>query len=309
MFYISFGGRLGNQFLTYALAKYLWLKRGGSEKMAFAFPCFTEESKRDGFEDVLKYFDVNDYVVVNNSFVVLKYGSIFIKCFYPLYLIVEKYGHRCSFLKKLVKSWRTILIDNGIYRNYNDVPVRCSTKKNVFIVGLCTNPDCFTSIKNELMKDFTPKMPIKNENQDLYRIIIESNSVCVSIRRGDYVTTYLKDFFLCDVDYFLRAIEIIKERVENPVFIFFSDDIEWVKENIKINLPCYYESGVDPVWEKLRLMYSCKHFILSNSTFSWWAQFLSRNISKIVISPDRWYGNRNWSSPLLQDNFVKIKID
>jgi len=70
---------------------------------------------------------------------------------------------------------------------------------------------------------------------------------------------------------------------------------------------CYFETGNDPVWEKLRLMYLCKHFIISNSTFSWWAQYLSRNEQKIVISPDKWFLNSTSDYPLLLDSFVRIK--
>ena len=69
----------------------------------------------------------------------------------------------------------------------------------------------------------------------------------------------------------------------------FSDDIEWVKNNIYTGCVTYYEDGTDPVWEKLRLMSACKHFVVSNSTFSWWAQYLSENEKKIVISPSEWY--------------------
>ena len=112
---------------------------------------------------------------------------------------------------------------------------------------------------------------------------------------------------VCDKDYFLKAMDEAKKRISNPTFIFFSDDIEWVRENIHCDVPCYYESGKDPVWEKLRLMYSCKHFIISNSTFSWWAQYLSRNENKIVIAPDRWSNNLEEHSMLLDDSFIKIK--
>ena len=59
----------------------------------------------------------------------------------------------------------------------------------------------------------------------------------------------------------------------------------------------------------MRLMYSCKHFILSNSSFSWWAQYLSKNPDKIVISPSRWHPNPGWTSKLIDKNFVKIEIE
>lgn len=309
MLYISFGGRLGNQFLTYAFAKSLWLRRGREEKMVFSFPHFTQEEIDDGFENVLDYFKVNDHAVVGSGNLVLRCGSIFLKLFYPIYLLAEKMGHKRPYIKKWAKRWYKRLPEHGVYRNYNEMPVYCSQKNKIFIVGLCTNPECFNSVKEELVRDFEPKMPPRGENSDLYEIINNTNSVCVSIRRGDYVTKFKKDFFLCDENYFKKAIGIIKERIPNPVIVFFSDDINWVRDNIQVDLPCYYESGDDPIWEKLRLMYSCKHFVISNSTFSWWAQFLSRNENKLVISPDRWYGNKNWSSPLLQDSFVKIKME
>lgn len=100
----------------------------------------------------------------------------------------------------------------------------------------------------------------------------------------------------------------MQELVEDPVICFFSDDIKWVKTNIKIEgAKVYYESGEDPVWEKLRLMYSCKNFIISNSTFSWWAQYLSKNPNKIVISPNRWY-NAPGPYPLILDSFITVEV-
>ena len=95
-------------------------------------------------------------------------------------------------------------------------------------------------------------------------------------------------FESCTPEYFEEAIKIMQKKVPKAKFFIFSDDVEWCKKNMKFPKDTKFETGTDPVWEKLRMMYSCKHFIISNSTFSWWAQYLSRNKEKIVIAPDRW---------------------
>lgn len=87
----------------------------------------------------------------------------------------------------------------------------------------------------------------------------------------------------------------------------FSDEIEWVKQNYDFGINCYYESGNDSVDEKLRLMSSCKHFILSNSTFSWWAQYLATSDNKIVISPDHWFNMPGYKHQLIDDSWILLK--
>lgn len=99
----------------------------------------------------------------------------------------------------------------------------------------------------------------------------------MSIRRGDFETNKKnkKIHSICNKEYFEKAIEkmneILFKKGKTPTYILFSDDIEWAKKNINTIFPIFSEDGNDPVWEKLRMMNSCKHFILSNSTFSWWA--------------------------------------
>lgn len=67
----------------------------------------------------------------------------------------------------------------------------------------------------------------------------------------------------------------------------------------------YYEEGNDPDYEKLRLMAGCKHFVISNSSFSWWAAYLSTNDKKIVVAPDRWY-NTEMICDIYMKNFKLI---
>lgn len=161
------------------------------------------------------------------------------------------------------------------------------------------------------MEEFTPKVPLLEKNKTLYEKIVNTNSVCISIRRGDIVEKkeLASQMYVCNKLYFNKALNYLKKLDINFQYIVFSDDIEWVKENMKFPDGTLFEDGTDPVWEKLRLMYSCKHFIISNSTFSWWAQYLSKNENKIVISPSKWAVNfGDEYLDLINDNFIKIDV-
>ena len=309
-------GRLGNQLFQYAFSKAIKLAQGDHAPLVFNFDLVHKAGKpEDGFEDGLKYFNVESYKTDNMLW--LKYGSLKQVFIYLLF----KIDRRLGFTFKSLDSWYILFRNNGIiyvrlsggfsqinypvYQKY----LKTGRPKKIICRGIFEVPALFEHIKPILMEEFTPKQPPRPENRALYDIINSTNSICVAIRRGDYLSDRFRSRFLvCDQSYFDRALEKAKELVANPVFIFFSDDIEWVKENVKTDAPAYYESGNDPVWEVLRLMYSCKHFIISNSTFSWWAQYLSRNTSnKIVISPDHWFNIKDAPpSPLIADDFIKI---
>ena len=110
---------------------------------------------------------------------------------------------------------------------------------------------------------------------------------------------------MCDLPYFHKAIDIMKNRLNNPVFYLFSDDIDWAKSHLK-NEEINFVDEKTKDYEQLRLMYNCKHFIMSNSTFSWWAQYLSENPDKIVIAPAKWMPYDTEKRDIYQDNWILI---
>ena len=301
--YIS--GRLGNQFFQYAFVRSLLFKRGENESIKFNFSLVRAAGDaKDGFNDSLMLFHVLSYTEQNND-IVLADGSILQLIIYILFKLDQK---TFRIIKK--EKWFSFFRRFGIiFQDYSDNTFNQEVPKtkNVFCYGKYENPEYFDEIRPIILKEFTPRIPPLERNKQLYSIIESTNSVCISIRRGDFLSNRFKDRFLvCDKEYFLKAMEAAKKCISNPTFIFFSDDIDWVRKNIHCDVPCYYESGDDPVWEKLRLMYSCKHFIISNSTFSWWVQYLSRNEDKIVFAPERWSNIPNEKSNLLSDSFIKI---
>lgn len=168
----------------------------------------------------------------------------------------------------------------------------------------------FKDISSEISLEF--KFPeFKDEkNIELKNKILNSNSVSIHIRRGDYQNNiYLGG--LAPLFYYEAAIKYILKEVSNPVFYIFSNDAEWCKENLKIDFPTYY---ID--WNKgeesfrdMHLMSLCKHNIIPNSTFSWWGAWLNSNPNKIVIAPERWFNKcLKWNySNIIPESWIKIK--
>ena len=309
MIALEMGGRLGNQLFRYAYARMVIEKRGRKEALVFGLHEMRNESAAEGWVDSLRDFNILPHTTDKRR-LCLFYGS-FLQRLAVTVFWVEKFILDHVFKHPAYKTeqkWHSLFNKLGILFSFDksheyDIPMETET---VLIDGLFENSKYFKDIRDILLKEYTPRYPEAEHNKDLYKVIRNTNSVCISIRRGDYLSKKFKGrFFVCDSDYFGRAIKVIREKVKNPVFIFFSDDIEWVKNNIKIEGECYYERGDDPVWEKLRLMYNCKHFIISNSTFSWWAQYLSRNNDKVVVSPTRWY-NTEGPSFLIEESFIKV---
>ena len=123
------------------------------------------------------------------------------------------------------------------------------------------------------------------------RLNNEENSVGIHIRRGDYLKNW-KYRGLCGIDYYQKAIAYILEHIKSPKFFLFSDDINWVKENISPLLKGYNVTFVNwnhsiNSYKDMQLMAMCKNLIIANSSFSWWAAYLNQN-NPIVVAPEKW---------------------
>ncbi|KAA6319244.1 O-antigen biosynthesis glycosyltransferase WbnK [termite gut metagenome] len=139
---------------------------------------------------------------------------------------------------------------------------------------------------------FDEKIINKKTRACLRQIVVSESSVSIHIRRGDYLYSEVERRFggICTLEYYQKAIKLISESINNPVFFIFSDDINWVKEKLPLNNATYtdWNSGNDS-WQDMFLMSRCQHNIIANSTFSWWAAWLNTNRNKIVIAPERWF--------------------
>ena len=95
--------------------------------------------------------------------------------------------------------------------------------------------------------------------------------------------------------------------VKNPKYFVFSDDIDWVKENINLGDATYID-WKNNQYQDLKLMSGCKNFIMSNSSFSYFAQFLSLNNDKKVIAPSMWFKNGK-KIDIYEDNWTLVDVE
>jgi hypothetical protein len=145
----------------------------------------------------------------------------------------------------------------------------------------------FSEYTNKL---FNFKITLDSLNQKNLNIIRQKKSVSVHIRRGDYLSSTNIYGNICTKEYYDKAISYFISNDPGSFFVFFSDDMEWVKQNFEMENAIYINNNSgDKSFIDLYLMSECKNNIIANSTFSWWGAYLNQNQSKTVIMPTRWY--------------------
>lgn len=203
---------------------------------------------------------------------------------------------------------------NGIYTmQYGPAPLYYGcNKKDIVFYGNFLSPSFFADVEDVVKKEFQIITPPNEQNRNYLERIAKTQSVCVHIRRGDFTVPRYAMLNVCQEDYYQKAIEKICELKGNVHFFVFSNDMNWVKQNIDFRGSVDYvdaNSSMEPV-EELRLMMNCKHFIIANSSFSWWAQYLSSNPEKIVIAPKYFRTVKRWnnivSTSYRQSNWILI---
>lgn len=193
---------------------------------------------------------------------------------------------------------------------YNFNPETLTLGDNTYLDGYWQSEKYFLAIKEAVKKELTVKMKPDPINEFYLGEIRDCESVSVHIRRGDYVsnpTTAQVHGFL-GLGYYQKALNIMLENIDGPHFFVFSDDPEWAVRNIETDaLITYIKHNGTKNYEDLRLMSTCKHHIIANSSFSWWGAWLSRDREKTVIAPKRWFkSDRLNACDLIPQSWHKI---
>ena len=163
----------------------------------------------------------------------------------------------------------------------------------------------YEKYRDTFTREFTIKVDMDEKNKEMLKNIKDTDSIAVHIRRTDH-----GGLGFTSLKYYDKAVNYMVSKVESPHFFVFSDDLNWVKENFKLDYPhTVVDINSDSTnYFDFELMKNCKHHIIANSTFSWWAAWLNPNKEKIVIAPTPWF---QWSerNEMMPKDWVRIKDD
>lgn len=302
MIIVKLLGGLGNQMFQIAFAKSLAIDN--NEDIFIDTSVYSNYKIRDF---ALSNLVVSDSVHNIEQLDLKLKEKIYLSFTQKTYHIFQKIFKIIGLRSYLGKSVYEFLTKRGLYYNFtpyhynhmvNDKELKC-------LYGYFQSEKYFSNIKLQIGEMLDVKVELTEEEKKIIAEIDSCNSVGVSIRIGsDYVNS--SSWNVCTNEYYHKGMEYIHKRHPNAIFYIFSDDIQKVKTQFSFSFPVRYVEGFKD-YESLRILYTCKHFVISNSSFSWWGAYLSKNREKIVIAPERWNNKFEKKSDIYVDDMILIK--
>ena len=294
MIIVKLMGGLGNQMFQYAFGKHLATKNKTELKLDTTFLLDRTPPKNEHF--VFRNYDLSIFNI-NEQFATIEE--------------INKYTKRTSnvfldkTLNKLLGTKKSYVKDLKLHF----LPKHLTISKNVYIEGYWQSEKYFKSISDELrQKDFVFKEPLMEISESLMQQIRSVNAVCVNVRRGDFVTNSFHGTM--GSDYYKKAENLLIKKYTDLEIFVFSDEIDWCEENLNFSVPTHFIShkyAGNKFQDYLRLMSACKHFIIPNSSFAWWAVWFSLNPNKMVIAPKQWVNDSKYSvSDLIPNSWIQL---
>lgn len=269
-------GGLGNQFFQYALGRALSIRNDAPLKLDVS-----------GYESYklrrysLSHFNVVEEIASHEEIERFRRAGS------------TRPARLAARLGVLPRSRRfTTIVESGFAFS----PEVLGARGNIYLEGYWQSEKYFKEIEDVIRRELTVKSEPDGANEQVGRLIRATDSVCVHVRRGDYASNpeITKIYELCPPDYYRAAARELTKSVAAPHFFVFSDDPTWARENLEFNQPTTFveHNGAGKDYEDLRLMSLCKHFVIANSSFSWWGAWLGADPRKLVFAPKAWFRTR-----------------
>jgi hypothetical protein len=273
MIVVRLMGGLGNQMFQYALGRHLSVKASTGLKLDHSLLPRAETPYR---------YELREYHVAAEQASAADVRRLSEHYPRPPAGLVRRALHHWRF-----GSRRTHIVE----RTLEFDPDVLSLGTDVMLEGYWQSPKYFEPIEDLIRDDLRLRLPLPERASAQAAALRAEESVCIHVRRGDYVHNpgAAAMHGLCGPDYYDQATRWIAERIPGAKFHVFSNDIDWVRSEFR--LPVAF-SAVEPTLDRpqvdLSLMSSCRHFVIANSSYSWWAAWLSAADRKTVIAPRKW---------------------
>lgn len=292
MIIIKICSGLGNQMFQYAFLLAM-KKRFPKEKIVYDDTTYIFHDVHHGFE-LSKYFNLDTPKLKWEN-----YRKIYPFCYTVIQhewtkKIYKKSGIFKAGISKLDNVFGEKVVhhkDKKVYQYTPEVFDISNQDKTILYEGYWQNINYYLGMEKELREvfDFTTMMKLSEGEERLLELIENSEAVGIHVRRGDYINN--PAFDLCNKEYFQKAIDYLTGQKKRLKLFFFTDDRAYVEEVYKEYNPCVINhpenSGLD-----MYLMSRCKHNIIANSSYSFWAAYLNSNEDKVVVAPKYVYRNR-----------------
>jgi hypothetical protein len=278
MIIVKLKGGLGNQLFQYAVGRHL----AEIHKTVLKIDLSLFETYKEHIYS-LSPFNIQENVALKKEVAVL---------------IIQKQKYLERVIKRILsKSQKLNLAPNYIKeKDFQFDAHILDMPDDIYLDGYWQSEKYFSDIASIIHKEFSVKSPQIGKDKDLAEQIGLCNSISLHIRRGSYLQPPYNSFHgLCSLDYYYHGVDYLANKVQNPHFFVFSDDPDWVSKNLMLNYPMTFvnHNSAERDYEDFRLMTQCKHHLIANSTFSWWAAWLCSNPDKIVVAPKKWFKDPN----------------
>ena len=283
MIYSQATGGLGNQLYNYAIG--YALARTYKEELTLDISAYAFSPR----PYVLDHFTISGNV--KSLFPPRKNNKLFRMAARLLRILASNRYGRCKWIKE---SFDT----RNCYGNYD-----FSHKASLYLEGFWQHYRYFDDYRAELCQEFQLKEEyISSDCAALVEAFSSEESVAVHIRRGDYEAAWvLKDA------YYHNAFSLMNERLTAPHYYIFCEDMDYVKEHYGYLPNMTLVTGEYKLTdlEEFYLISKCRHQIIANSTFSWWAAYLNTYADKLVIAPRYMH----WTEEYYPENWHVISAD
>ena len=303
MIYVEMFGRMGNQMFRYSCARAFQIKMNSNEKIAVDFSKYPT-GKGSFSENYLQKMNCAGNIE-EKQYVFRLYQKLLLKGSSLCLKLTGKPDDKYT-IEKFQKKTVDFFSAFGLYiyrRGYHKFKIR--KQRDIFLAGNFEAHAYFDDIREQIIEDFRP-LNMSAEGKAILKRVSAGEYIAVCVRKGDFTDKRPDRLDICTPEYYKKGIEYIRKECgrDLPVIVF-TLDIDWAKENINIPGEVEYLGKELDTIEQMQIMAACNHFVICNSTYFWWAQYLCEKQGKIVVAPSYWNGRKK-KTDLYMDEWVLI---